>query len=142
MTCERQFHEGDKFIRFSNNAGYSLLEERARECGVDLQYVQMVLAFCHWTYSASGGKLMIVDVEGVATRDEDEGSNSAILLYNPAIHCLNLTRYGHLNHGIEGMKRFFERHECNYVCAALRLTKFATGAASGAPPALFCPLFR
>lgn len=131
MTCERKFREGDKFIRFSNNAGYSLLEEKARACGIDPQFVAMVLAFSHWTHEVTRGKLMIVDLEGIVTHNKTR--KAKILLTDPAIHCTDLDRFGNLNHGEPGMSSFFETHECNHVCAALHLSVHgATARASSA----------
>ena len=116
MTCELKFNE--KFVRFSNNAGYNIVGESARLFGIDAEHVETVLAFSHWTHKVTNGHLMIVDLEGVVTSDKN-----TILLTDPAIHCVDLTSYGNLNHGPDGMKSFFETHECNSVCSALRLKK-------------------
>lgn len=111
--------QNEKFICFSNNADYSLLEERALECGLDSQYVQMLLAFSHWTHEVIGRQLIIVDFFGVVTSDKH--GQSKIVLTDPTIHCVHLERYGNLNGGKEGMRSFFETHEYNRMCAALHL---------------------
>ena len=133
MTCELKFSENVKFVRFSNNASWFLIDDEARERGIDPQHVATVLAFSHWTQAVTGGKLILVDLEGVVTGEE--GGRSTILLTDPAIHCVHLDRYGDLNRGTDGMESFFETHECNSVCAALNLTSATACAPSARAPA-------
>lgn len=64
---------------------------------------------------------MVVDLEGViASIDGKMG----VLLTDPAIHCADITRYGRMNHGPDGMKNFFVYHECNQFCKALGIEGF------------------
>ena len=50
MTCEDRFKDNDKFIRFTNNVDYTIMEEKATELGVPLEYVDLLMCFSHWTY--------------------------------------------------------------------------------------------
>ena len=45
---------------------------------------------------------------------------SKYVLTDPAIHCKD-PRFGTTNLGQVGMESFFEAHECNMVCARMRL---------------------
>ncbi|GMT01888.1 hypothetical protein PENTCL1PPCAC_24062, partial [Pristionchus entomophagus] len=107
MSCEKRFAADAKFVRFTNNADYHIMEERAVALGVSMEFVQLVTAFSHWTHKASIRFLMVVDLEGVVGKIESEGK-TGVLLTDPAIHCKDLTRYGPMNHGLGGMKTFFE----------------------------------
>ncbi|KAI1699975.1 alpha-kinase family domain-containing protein [Ditylenchus destructor] len=49
----------------------------------------------------------------------DESGRKTLELTDPAIHCIDLTRFGKTNFGFEGMKTFFGRHVCNRFCTAM-----------------------
>ena len=119
MTSESKFVSEINFFRFQNNAGYAALDEKAKKAGIDPQYVDLVMAFSHWTYSASGGFLMVVDLEGIVSKRDD--GKTETLLTDPAIHCKNPTRFGRLNLGEKGMQLFFDSHECKQYCKLLQL---------------------
>ena len=63
---------------------------------------------------------MVVDLQGIVPYDYSDGK--AVTLTDPAIHCKDVTRFGHLNLGEEGMKRFLDNHTCNKFCEKLNLT--------------------
>ena len=65
---------------------------------------------------------MVVDLEGIV-RHVSSGE-VAVLLTDPAIHCVDVTRFGPMNHGVKGMENFFEQHKCNNFCRALGLDKY------------------
>lgn len=50
MSYERRFKNTDVFLKFTNNAGYRMLEAKAKELGIDPDYVRLLMAFSHWTY--------------------------------------------------------------------------------------------
>jgi hypothetical protein len=60
MACEKRFSEEDKFIRFSNNVNYSIVKDKAIALGVPLEYVELLMAFSHWSYQATDNMLMVV----------------------------------------------------------------------------------
>ena len=53
MSLEQYFPEHFHFIRFSNNAGFQLTIEEAKENGISSDFVDFVMAFSHWTYKVS-----------------------------------------------------------------------------------------
>ena len=53
MSVERRYKKDDKFIRFTNNVNYALLQHKAAELGVGMQFVELLMAFSHWTYEVS-----------------------------------------------------------------------------------------
>ena len=85
------------YEKFNNNAGVVVAGSE------DLQ------AFSHWTYVRTKGKMIVVDLQGVK---ESRG----LLLTDPAIHSLDLLRFGKTNLGPRGMRLFFDTHKCNSLC--------------------------
>uniref|UniRef100_A0AC34RPA8 Alpha-type protein kinase domain-containing protein n=1 Tax=Panagrolaimus sp. JU765 TaxID=591449 RepID=A0AC34RPA8_9BILA len=85
--------------------------------------IQTIASFMATKFSeelkASNGNFMIVDLQGIVTTDEND--KKQIILTDPAIHSVDITRYGPMNHGADGMKNFFQRHNCNGFCDALGL---------------------
>uniref|UniRef100_A0A914PV31 Alpha-type protein kinase domain-containing protein n=1 Tax=Panagrolaimus davidi TaxID=227884 RepID=A0A914PV31_9BILA len=106
FSCEKQYGNDDLFVRFTNNADYAILESTAKKLKVNIDFV-------------TNKKLMVVDLQGIITKTP-EGYCTAILT-DPAIHCVDETRFGRMNLGKEGMNIFFKRHECNKFCEALKL---------------------
>jgi len=84
------------FMRYSYNTGY--WEEDLLD--------QWLLKFALWTYRATGGFLMVSDLQGV--RDA-----SGFRLTDPVILCTDLARFGTTNLGAEMLQRYrasTERH--------------------------------
>jgi len=77
-------------------------------------YSETIVAFSHWTYEKTGGYLMICDLQGVQ-------ENGTYVLTDPAMHCVDVLRFGTTNLGTDGMKKFFKTHRCNDVCRKLGL---------------------
>ena len=94
-----------RYKKWNDNCGYVS----------KLYYSAALDAFSHWTYTATDGFLMVVDLQGV---DRD----GTYILTDPAIHCIN-SRFGPTNLGTIGIKKFFKRHSCNWVCKAMNLGK-------------------
>ena len=93
------------FERYSNNGGYTNPTVKA----------ELAHAFSHWSFEASHGRLMVVDLQG--TRDGND-----FTLTDPAIHCpQDLMRFCDTNFGGQGMKLFFDSHKCGPTCEALGL---------------------
>jgi len=122
MTCEDRFAHEDKFIRFSNNVDYQIMEEQAVENRIPMDYIDLLMSFSHWTHNATDGMLMVVDLQGIITKDKN-GVDRRVTLTDPAIHCVDSTRYGLTNLSTKGMDAFLERHICNKSCKALGLDK-------------------
>ncbi|KAI1699718.1 alpha-kinase family domain-containing protein [Ditylenchus destructor] len=119
LSCERRYGSDSKFLRFSNNADYEMLESTCKVNDLNFDIVEQLMAFSHWTYQISGGYLMVVDLQGI--KSTDENGRTTLELTDPAIHCTDLTRFGRTNMGPEGMKIFFARHKCNKFCQGMEL---------------------
>ena len=62
-------------------------------------------AFSHFSYVASEGQLIIVDLQGVGD-----------LYTDPQCHSCTGEGYGEGNLGLRGIALFFGSHQCNAVC--------------------------
>jgi len=75
-------------------------------------------AFPHFTFDESAYKEIVVDIQGVAKRNEH-------ILTDPVVHAINTTgknkKYGMGDLGKVGMKAFFRSHICNDLCKKLGL---------------------
>ena len=60
MLVERRFTPTDKFIRFSNNVTYEIVEEKAKALGISLGFVHLVTAFSHWTHQVFNPIIMTI----------------------------------------------------------------------------------
>ena len=67
-------------------------------------------AFSHFTWEASGNKLLICDLQGVGDCWTD-----------PQIHTIDGRGYGKGNAGLQGVRQFMKQHKCNSICRALKL---------------------
>lgn len=54
-----------------------------------------------WTYEATGGYMMVADLQGVQTPD-------GFTLTDPAVLCEDVCRFGSTNMGPDGMRRMLE----------------------------------
>uniref|UniRef100_A0AC34EZU3 Alpha-type protein kinase domain-containing protein n=1 Tax=Panagrolaimus sp. ES5 TaxID=591445 RepID=A0AC34EZU3_9BILA len=126
FSCEKQYGKDDMFVRFTNNADYAILESTAEKFKINIDFVWALTAFSHWTYQVTNKKLMVVDLQGIISKTP-QGTSNAVLT-DPAIHCVDETRFGRMNLGKDGMNIFFKRHECNKFCKALKLDPIITAA--------------
>jgi len=67
-------------------------------------------AFSHFTWEASGNKLLICDLQGVGDCWTD-----------PQIHTVDGRGFGKGNAGLQGVRQFMKQHKCNGICRALKL---------------------
>eukprot|EP00960_Hanusia_phi_P007082 201984-Hanusia_phi.AAC.3 len=67
-------------------------------------------AFSHFTWEASGHKILVCDIQGVGDVWTD-----------PQIHSRDQEGYGKGNMGKDGIEKFFESHKCNPICQWLKL---------------------
>jgi len=93
------FLEG-RYLKYSNNNGYVLPESP-----------NTPQAFSHFTYEASHGHEIVVDVQGVNPTFTD-----------PQIHARNRSLFSLGNQGEVGFVKFFDTHRCNEICRLLGLT--------------------
>lgn len=74
-------------------------------------------SFSHWTYHHTNRNLMVVDLQGTVT-------DAGIVFTDPAIHSVNIHRFGSTNWGRDGFKNFFKTHKCTELCAKLGIANF------------------
>ena len=98
---------GGKMEKYSNNRGVVSSE---------LPYSELLQAFSHYSWVASGRSLVICDLQGVVS-----GSNR-IVLTDPAIHSTSAGSYGHMDLGNQGIQSFFNTHRCSGTCAEMGLS--------------------
>lgn len=97
-----------KYEKYNSNGGY---EDNT---------AAIMNAFSHWTWHVSGHRYLVCDLQGVE-------NGSKYILTDPCIHSLD-GRFGPTDLGVVGMETFFENHDCNVICEALKLENPMTGA--------------
>ena len=53
MAYEKRYSREDEFLRFTNNTDYEMMESMIKQYGVDPEFLDLLIAFSHWTYEAS-----------------------------------------------------------------------------------------
>ncbi|CAG8808306.1 25628_t:CDS:2, partial [Racocetra persica] len=77
--------------------------------GLITEFHSILEAFAHFTYQYSEEYLVVYDLQGVELHDE-------FLLTDPAIHCIDLLRFGNTNLGKRGIQKcFLAKHKCNDI---------------------------
>jgi hypothetical protein len=96
--------------KWNNNSGGVHFED----------YSATLQAFSHWTYHQTAGRMMVVDLQGVKSSEDNR-----YLLTDPAIHFddIKRCREARTNLGGKGMREFFRTHVCSEVCQKLGLEK-------------------
>mmetsp|Transcript_1451 Transcript_1451/g.1917 ORF Transcript_1451/g.1917 Transcript_1451/m.1917 type:complete len:248 (+) Transcript_1451:60-803(+) len=69
--------------------------------------------FSHYTFERTNGELLVCDLQGVGDYYTD-----------PQIHTRDGRGYGAGNRGWKGIEDFFVTHECNNLCACLKLPDY------------------
>lgn len=88
-----------EFKKYNNNNGWA---------GAFGEMSDVAQAFSHFTWLHTGGKAMIVDLQGVRN-----------ICTDPQIHAENF--YGKGNFGHDGIGDFFRTHKCNPICHQMEL---------------------
>ncbi len=101
------------FTKLTNN--WSFVEKD------DVQGKDLLLAFSHFSFCASDGKSIIVDIQGWTSEDK----SGATFLTDPQIHTWDKKGFGTANRGKLGFQQFFQSQhaECNEICRALKLAR-------------------
>lgn len=99
------------FTKFTSNNGWIASED---EEGWSVLAME---AFSHYTYHASGGQLIVCDLQGRYRNNSYNRSKSRFELTDPAI-CSRQRTYGPTDLGEKGIESFFANHYCNRFCHA------------------------
>lgn len=103
FTAER-FLPG-AFLKYNSNNGYV--------CDDSIRHNEAVQAFTHFSFVASGGQLLVADLQGVAREAE-------ALLTDPQVLSLDAS-FGPGDLGAHGMKACLTAHRCGPMCRRLGL---------------------
>ena len=95
------------YYKYTNNAGWI--------SGSNCTSVQVLEAFCHYTYHKSGGNLIVCDLQGLFKVNHYAFFKSRYILTDPAI-CSRKRQYGPTDMGEKGIESFFSNHICNKFC--------------------------
>ena len=99
------------FEKFNSNAGY--------EDGTS----PLLTAFSHWTWHATGHRILVCDLQGVK-------NGPKYLLTDPCIHSIE-RKYGMTDLGVVGMEKVMSTHKCNDFCRRLGLKNPLEGVRAG-----------
>jgi hypothetical protein len=95
------------YYKYTNNAGWINSE--------NCTSIQVLEAFCHYTYHKSGGNLIVCDLQGLFKVNRYAFFKSRYILTDPAI-CSRKRHYGPTDMGEKGIESFFVNHVCNKFC--------------------------
>mmetsp|Transcript_106719 Transcript_106719/g.299910 ORF Transcript_106719/g.299910 Transcript_106719/m.299910 type:complete len:719 (+) Transcript_106719:64-2220(+) len=130
--CVFHFEEGNffgeplvkgKFLKWNNNAGEVNETAEAKQGYMD----RVAATYSHFTYCASKGKLMVVDVQGwdvsghVVFTDPQIHTRSFRSCSEDRLGDMMFQRFSVANFGKTGMLKFFMNHDCNSTCNNLKL---------------------
>lgn len=101
------------FRKYNSNHGYADLEVPGSE---------VAQAFSHFTFEASRGELMVVDLQGVHV--EEGHRRPHLILTDPQVVSKDKS-FGPGDLGVAGMRAFFRSHCCGMTCQRLGLDKDA-----------------
>ena len=120
MAHEKRFHGATtKMIKYTNNLNFVLNPDMLDADGQ--VRLKIAVAFSHFSFDVTDGYLLVCDLQGISTVDSK--GKATFLLTDPAIHCSTHYRFGKTNLQDVGIKQFFENHDCNEFCKALKLVK-------------------
>lgn len=101
------------FLKYNSNHGYVNPE------APDTEIAQ---AFSHFTFEASGGNHMVLDLQGVYV-DKEHRRRPHIIMTDPQVVSLEKS-FGPGDLGVEGMRAFFNSHKCGATCRQMRLDPY------------------
>ena len=133
MALEHEYRDGVEMMKFTNNFKYVRPKEADATDAAIEQKIAAAVAYSHFTYAATGGHLLVCDLQGIFTHDDK--SRETLLLTDPAIHCPTQLRFGETNLRQRGIDAFFETHVCNNICRGMglhRCVPVGAGAAAAA----------
>jgi hypothetical protein len=114
-----------RFFTVEEGIGAGAVTKYNTNAGVVLNDSQKLQAFSHYTYHATAGKLMVLDVQGIR---KTELNTKSYVLCNPAITTPNPADFPTAtNLGVEAMHAFLKMHVCSGMCLQLGLPTMNDG---------------
>ncbi|XP_045192616.1 myosin heavy chain kinase B-like isoform X2 [Mercenaria mercenaria] len=98
---------------------YGTFEKFNSNGGFEDETAAVLNAFSHWTWTASGHKFLVCDLQGVQ-------NGRKYVLTDPCIHSVD-GRYGMTDLGVVGMEKVLSNHACNALCHKLGLENPLSG---------------
>ena len=110
------------FLKLTNNLRFVSKAQK------DERGVEVATALSHFSYAETGGKLMMVDLQGWIPKD----GKGVVYLTDPVFHTLNMKAFSSGDRHQEGMRAFWanQHPKCNRICQYLGLNKSRPDAAS------------
>lgn len=96
------------FLKYTSNNGYAAVP------GPGMRHCEVVQAFTHFSLVASGGRLLVADLQGVAREAE-------VLLTDPQVLSLDGRRFGPGDLRGRGVRACLSAHRCGPTCRLLGL---------------------
>lgn len=126
ILLEEMVHERGTLVQFVDKCGRMCRERAASESGMTglrclsgsgcssspacrLNIRELLEAFVHFTHQASGGQLVICNLEGL------ENEVGRVILKTPVIHSQHRL-YGETDQGPRGIQEVMSQHVCNPLC--------------------------
>lgn len=117
FVAEAFLHGSEKgFLKWVNNRGEILIPSSSSDFSMAAE------AFAHFSLDASGGKLMVSDLQGVLKKGD--GNCRRIHLTDPQILSWDQS-FGAADLGPTAMQTFRSLHVCNALCKKLRLSSLS-----------------
>ena len=110
------------FLKLTNNLRFVSKAQK------DEHGVEVATALSHFTFTETGGTLMMVDLQGWMPKD----GKGVVYLTDPVFHTLNMKEFSSGDRHQEGMQAFWtnQHPKCNRICQYLGLDKSRPDAAS------------
>lgn len=118
-TAPAPFFVGERFLpgvfrKYNSNHGF---------VDLDVPDSEVAQAFSHFTFQASQGEHMVLDLQGVHL-DNQQRRRPHLILTDPQVVSVERS-FGPGDLGNEGMRAFFASHRCGTTCKMLGLNRHA-----------------
>ena len=128
---EEEESESDEELLEEDTRDLTSATASDRRVGVKFTVADIPQAFSYFSYSQSGRKYLVCDLQGVL----DESSETPCFeLTDPVIHYRSISGrknvFGRTDRGQKGINSFYKTHKCSDLCKALEKTWIETKAES------------
>lgn len=125
MRFKKRFGE-DEVVAFEEHIEGDFKHFVDEEGHVLANGLELLEAFCHFSYHQSNGEYIISNLKGVKNGPDHEDKPNTFHLTVPSFHS-KTGAYGPLDHGETGIQEFFKNHHCSSICQSfIQETDIAT----------------